>query len=220
MLKSALKGKPTDHCPICSSLEEKVTNQILGLLKKRTLEKGTIVRDQGSAPTGLYLLSRGSVRVSRINSHGKEVILDILHPGQTFGEAGLFTKSLNSDLITTNEDVEFFYLSKEDFQQILKEHPEIYQKVLGSLIQWMDKLNAIIENINTPSAKERVTGYIKRLVVDQSSSLIHLTGKKHEVALMLGLRPETFSRALSELEGVGAIKMNHKQIQVLRAEFL
>lgn len=220
MLKSALKGKPTDHCPICSSLEEKATNQILGLLQKRSLNKGIVIHHQGSGTKGLHLLSKGSVKVSRVNSHGKEVILDILHPGQIFGETGLFMESSNSDLITTNEDVEFFYLNKEDFQQILKEHPEIYQKVLNSIVQWMDKLNSIIENINTPSAKERVTGYIKRLVTDQSSPLIHLNGKKHEVALMLGLRPETFSRTLRELEDLGAIKMNHKQIQVLREEYL
>lgn len=220
MLKSALKGKPTDHCPICSSFEEKVTNQILKCLKKKVFTKSAVIYCQKSEQSGLCLLSKGTVKISRISPHGKEVILDILHPGQIFGESGLLSSSSNSDLITANEEVEFFHLTKEDFQQITSEYPQVYKKAVDSLIQWMDKLNAIIENINTPSAKERVTGYIKRLVIEQSSPLVHLNGKKHEVALMLGLRPETFSRMLSDLEEVGAIKMNHKQIQVLNHEFL
>ncbi|MGZ3773893.1 MAG: Crp/Fnr family transcriptional regulator [Pseudobdellovibrionaceae bacterium] len=220
MLKTTLKGKPTDHCPICSSLEEKVTDQILGHLQKRTLPKGVTVFGQDCNSKGLYLLSKGSVKISRISPHGKEVILDILHPGQTFGENGLLGDFTNNDLITTNEDVEMFCLPQKDFQQILAEHPEIYKKVVTSLIQWVDRLHTIIENISTPSAKERVSGYLKRLTVEQSNSLIHLSGKKHEVALMLGLRPETFSRALTDLEQSGAIKMNHKQIQVLKAGLL
>jgi len=67
------------------------------------------------------------------------------------------------------------------------------------------------------SARERVSSYLKRLYreQEQQNTLIHLAGKKHEVALMLGLRPETFSRSLAELESEGVIKMNHKQIQIL-----
>ncbi|WP_374030664.1 Crp/Fnr family transcriptional regulator [Bdellovibrio bacteriovorus] len=81
----------------------------------------------------------------------------------------------------------------------------------------MANLNNVIENINTPSAKERVWTYLCRLQTEQNKEVVQLSGKKHEVALMLGLRPETFSRALAELENDGHIKMNHKQVQILQS---
>ena len=220
MLKNILKGKPTDHCPICSSLEEKITSQILSVIKMKTFGRGHLICEQGSNVCGLFLINKGSVKVSRLSPHGKEVILDILHPGATFGEAGLLGAESLSNHITANEDSEVFFISHEDFQSILSENPELYKKVFNSLVRWMDKLNAIIENINNPSAKERVCQFIKRLGEEQNHSLIHLNGKKHEVAMMLGLRPETFSRALADLEKAEIIKMNHKQIQILKPNAL
>lgn len=220
MLKSILKGKPTDHCPICSSLEEKISTQILSVLKVKSFNKGSLICEQGSKSCGLYLISKGSVKVSRLSPQGKEVILDILHPGATFGETSLLAEEANSNHMTANDNVEVFFISHESFQSILTENPELYKKVFASMMRWMDKLNQIIENINNPSAKERVCHYLKRMSAEQGHSLIHLNGKKHEVALMLGLRPETFSRALSDLEKDDIIKMNHKQIQILKSDRL
>ena len=94
-------------------------------------------------------------------------------------------------------------------------HPELYQSVVQSLIRWMDKLHLVIENISLSSARGRVVTYLTRLEKEQQASTIRLNGKKHEVALMLGLRPETFSRTLTELETEGLIKLDHKQIHIL-----
>lgn len=220
MLKNKLTGRPTDNCPICHSLEEKITDQILSALKSKKFSRRSIICDQGGAAQGLYLISKGSVRVSRITPNGKEMILDILHPGAIFGEAGILGEDKSANQISSNEDAEVFYISHEAFQGILIENPEIYKNIFSSLVKWMDKLNSIIESINNPSAKDRVTTFLKKLSVEQNHALIHLNGKKHEVALMLGLRPETFSRVLSDLENSEIIKMNHKQIQILKLDSL
>jgi CRP/FNR family transcriptional regulator len=208
--------RPTDKCPICSTQEAVTTEQILKVLQKRTYPKHAVICEKDENCGGLYLIAEGSVRVSKITPAGKETLIQILSPGHTFGEAGLLGQEKNADTVFAAEDTQVFFIPKKDFEKILATNPDLYRSVVDSLIRWMNKLNMVIENISIASAKERVWAYLTRLQEEQQLPLIHLSGKKHEVALMLGLRPETFSRSLSELESDGAIKMNHKQIQILK----
>lgn len=209
------KDKNIANCPICSSLEEKVISELLKVIHRKSFPKNSLIFEAGEEITGIYLIIKGSVKVSKISAGGKEIVLQVLGSGKTFGEGSILGQEKNTDTFVANENTEVYVLPKKSFQEILKSNAALYQSVVGSLIRWLNNLNVVIENINTPSAKERVWMHICRLKEEQQQTLIHLEGKKHDVALMLGLRPETFSRALHELEEEGQIKMNHKQIQIL-----
>lgn len=210
-----MKEVPTTICPICSTQEEKITELILSQIQKKTFPKGTLIFGQDSNAHGFYLIQKGAVRISKISQAGKEMLIEILGPGKTFGEAGLLGQQTNADTAITAEESEIFFIPKKEFQQILTQYPVLYKSVVLSLIRWMDTLHVVIENISLTSARDRVWAYICRLQQEQNKPVLHLPGKKHDVALMLGLRPETFSRILSDLESEGLIKMNHKQIQIL-----
>lgn len=209
-----MKEKPTDNCPICSTQEEKITEQIIPLLQLKKIPKGSLIFEQEGNALGLYLIHKGSVKISKLSPSGKEMLIEILGPKKTFGEAGLLGQQKNTETATASEDTELFFIPKAELQSVLSKNPQLYHSVVQSLIRWMDKLHVVIENISLSSARDRVWSYLCRLQQEQNRPLIHLSGKKHEVALMLGLRPETFSRTLAELEAEGLIKMNHKQIQM------
>lgn len=211
-----MQKRHIDNCPICSTQEETVTEQILSVIQKKSFAKNAVIFEQQEDSQGLFLIIKGAVKISKISSNGKELVLGLLGPGKTFGESSLLGQDKQADSATASEATELFYLPKKNFQAILLQNPQLYQSVVASLVRWMSNLNQVIENINTSSAKDRVWNYLCRLQSEQPHPLIHLDGKKHEVALMLGLRPETFSRILSDLETDGIIKMNHRQIQILQ----
>ncbi|MFS4457891.1 Crp/Fnr family transcriptional regulator [Bdellovibrio sp. HCB2-146] len=213
-----MKERPTDKCPICSSHEEKVTSQVLKLLQKKQYAKNSMIFEQQEDAKGLFLVEKGSVKISKISAAGKEIVLQIVNAGNTFGEGSLLGQEKYADNATALEASTIFYLAKKDFQAILSENPSLYESVVKSLVRWMNNLNQVIENINTPSAKERVLLYLTRLREEQGQPLVQLSGKKHDVALMLGLRPETFSRTLADLEEEGVITMNHKMIQIMKSD--
>lgn len=210
-----MKDKPTDNCPICSNQEEKTTEQIIPLLQLRKFPRGSLIFEQEGNSSGLYLINKGSVKISKLSPAGKEMLIEILGPQQTFGEAGLLGQQKNTETAMASENSEIFFIPKTELQNILNKNPKLYQSVVQSLIRWMDRLHMVIENISLSSARDRVWSHLCRLQQEQNRPIIQLNGKKHEVALMLGLRPETFSRTLAELESEGLIKMNHKQIQLI-----
>lgn len=207
--------RPTDKCPICAGQEEKVVIEILSLLQKKTFAKNTLILDPSEPAGGLYLIAKGAVKISKISALGKEIVLQVLKTGATFGEGSLLGQSRPEDTVMAIEGSEVFYLPKRDLEPLMKKNPLFYQSVVASLVRWMENLNSVIENINTPLARDRVLLYLARLKKEQCQSTVRLDKKKYDVALMLGLRPETFSRTLTELEEEGLIRMNHKQIELL-----
>ena len=144
--------RPTDNCPICSTQEEKVTDQILKSVQHKTYSKNVIIFDQEQESKGLFLIHKGSIKISRISPSGKEIIIEILGPGKTVGEGGIFGNGKHSDTAMTAEETEVFFIPKEEFKLLLSENPQLYQSVLVCLVQWMDKLNSVIENtlLNQP----------------------------------------------------------------------
>jgi CRP/FNR family transcriptional regulator len=208
------------NCPICSTLEEALANEILNYLQKRSFKKDAIVLESDEASPGLFLVLDGRVKVSRLSPQGKELVLDILKEGQCFGERSALEATTQGDLVTAVSDATLYLLPREKLLELLAKHPSLYPSVLKSICNWTSHLNNVIDSIGIASARERVAAFIKRLAADQSSELVSLPHKKHEVAMMLGLRPETFSRALGEIEMDGAIKLNHRQIQIVKANLL
>lgn len=208
------------NCPICSSMEESVTNEILAHLSPLKAKKDKVILSPDIVSPGLYLIGKGRVKVFRLNSNGKELILHLLKDGDCFGEKSAMDGAPQGDFVTATTETSLFLLPREKLHDLLQKHPKLYPSVLRSICRWMDHLNGVIESISLSSARERVSVFLKRLVVEQESDLVSLPHKKHEVALMLGLRPETFSRALTEIEEQGAIKLNHRQIQVVDKNLL
>lgn len=208
------------NCPICSSMEESVTNEILAHLSPVKAKKDKVILSPDIVSPGLYLIGKGLVKVFRLNSNGKELILHLLKDGDCFGEKSAMDGAPQGDFVTATTETSLFLLPREKLHDLLQKHPKLYPSVLRSICRWMDHLNGVIESISLSSARERVSVFLKRLVVEQESDLVSLPHKKHEVALMLGLRPETFSRALAEIEEQGAIKLNHRQIQVVDKNLL
>lgn len=80
----------------------------------------------------IYLVKEGRVKLTRANSEGKEVILDILGPGEIFGELALAGEDSRSHNAAALEDALVCIISREDFEDLLKRHPQLVQmKRLG-----------------------------------------------------------------------------------------
>lgn len=201
-------------------MEESVTNEIVAHLSAVKVKRDGVILSPDVVSPGLYLIGKGRIKVFRLNSNGKELILHLLKDGDCFGEKSAVDGAPQGDFVAATADSNLFLLPREKLHELLQKHPKLYPSVLRSICRWMDHLNNVIESIGLSSARERVAVFLKRLVVEQESDLVSLPHKKHEVALMLGLRPETFSRALAEIEEQGAIKLNHRQIQIVDRNLL
>lgn len=91
-------------------------------------ERGSVVFDEGDAGDALYLVLTGKVRV-----HKRDKLIAELGERECFGEMSILDASPRSASVTAQDDLDVLKITREDFQEILAEKPEIALGVIKVL---------------------------------------------------------------------------------------
>src|SRR6478752_2134571 len=73
-----------------SALPGALADQLVGAAAVLDLKPDQVLFSRGDAPSGLYAVIDGGIRVSGVSEAGKEALLTLLEPPQWFGEVSLF----------------------------------------------------------------------------------------------------------------------------------
>ena len=73
----------------------------------------------------VFVVKKGTIKITRVNDEGKEVILALLGPGEMFGELAILDGEARSANALAQENCELYAIRSEDFLQILKDNFEI-----------------------------------------------------------------------------------------------
>jgi len=94
-------------------------------LQPRTYKAGDVIFEEGEEGQHFYLINRGQVKVSRRGPRGEQQPIATLVAGDYFGEAALLYGRRRSATIKAEGETEVLRLSKEDFDNLLRRHPQI-----------------------------------------------------------------------------------------------
>src|SRR5450759_3789557 len=86
-------------------------------------------RDEGQ---NFYIINQGKVKVLRHGSGRAPKLIATLAPGDFFGEAALLSGRRRSATVAAARDVELLRLSKENFDRLLHQFPQIRPNLLLS----------------------------------------------------------------------------------------
>ena len=113
------------------------------------LSKGTPLFVRGDLGDSMYVLVRGTLRVTTTDAEGAEIVLDILEPGATVGEMALLTGQPRTATVCAIDDAALLRLSKAGFDRLAVHHPEAMTSFARTIIprwqrvQLVDALGAV-----------------------------------------------------------------------------
>jgi len=111
--------------------------------QQRTYSAGTTLIKQGDIGVGLYILTKGRVRVTQAQDPDKaEIDLGVNGPGDVFGEMALLDDLPRSATITAIDDVTALLVPVWEFRTILRNHPDISLKLLSVLSRRLRRAQA------------------------------------------------------------------------------
>lgn len=193
----------------------------------RSLRKtrGEFIYMPGDLADFVYILKKGRVKLSVLSESGKEIAIDIIQPGEIFGEFALVDESLRSNMTQALDDVVVWVFSKHDFTKLLTTLPKLalsYIKLVGDRRRRMEKKLSDITS-------KAVSGRICELLHELSTSaaevetmapdyLVPLT--HHDVASLIGAARQTTTTVLNDLERRGIIELGRGWIRVKRLKEL
>jgi CRP-like cAMP-binding protein len=93
-------------------------------LEERHLPADTVIFERGAKPDGFYLIFKGKIKVTRPSEKGEDFLAWLI-TGDYFGEEALFENRNRSASIRTVEDTIILFLSREDFDALIKRYDKL-----------------------------------------------------------------------------------------------
>ena len=183
--------------------------------------KATIIR-QGSPTGDLFYLVSGSVTVLLEDENGHEIVMAYLHPGDFFGEIGLFNSDIGRTAVVRAK-------TRCDVAQIgygkLRSLPEIFPELLVAMSSQLASRLRMTNRKLSNLAFMDVAGRVARALIDlcnEPDAMTHPDGMqlritRQELGRIVGCSREMVGRVLKEMEASHLITSHGKTIVVLGA---
>jgi CRP-like cAMP-binding protein len=145
-----------------------------------------------------------------------EKVVEIVRPGQSFGEALMFLERPYIVFAQALADTMLLHVAKHLVFDELARDPRFARRMLSGLSQRLHGLVRDVEAYTLRSGQERVIGYLLADAVETAGepAEVHLTPGKSVIASRLNMTPEHFSRILHELAAKGLIEVNGRAVRV------
>ena len=199
-----------DRINIFSDLSEKECEFLKHICKPRNYLKNSMIILEEEYGDLVFLVKVGTIKITRVNDEGKEVILALLGPGEMFGELAILDGEARSANALAQENCELFAINKEDFLDILKHHPAVSYNVMSELAKRLRKSDQQIEALSLSDAEHRIGVSLLNLaedmgVIRKGKVTIQNLPFQQDIANMAGTSRETVSRVLKILENKNMI---------------
>ena len=120
--------------PLFRNLDETERAQILIIGQVRTFGAGRVIFREGDAGDGLFILLKGSVRISKRSVTGEEA-LAVLEPPAFFGEMALIDFSARAADAIANDPSELFFIPLKELRSLIEAHHPLALKILYALCE-------------------------------------------------------------------------------------
>lgn len=189
-------------------------------------KKGQTIFFQGNPPFGLYCISTGKIKVSKIGNDGKESIVRIAGPGDILGHRSLFSKEPYTATATVIEDSAICFLDKNFIYSIIKSRPEVSLQLIERLSKDMGMAEARSASMSQKSARERLAELFLHFIKSYGEEIqngdvkLNIKLNRDEIASIVGTAHETIIRLISEFKSEGILRQEGKTLIVIDQEKL
>lgn len=205
--------------PLFASLTDAEMQALAARTSRRRFEKDEQLFAEDDPCSGLFLVATGKVRIFKLSPSGREQILAIEGPGSSFAELPVFDGGNYPAAASALEDTEVLFISRKDFQNFCREHPDVGLKVIAVVGSRLRRLVGIIEELSFTTVRQRLIALILRLAQASNTHSkkgihIELTKSHQDLASELGTVRELVSRNLGRLQAEGFLDVEGRQIVV------
>lgn len=201
--------------PLFQDLSEEVIKEAMNRLKVRQHPPDKLLLIEEDWGNSIHLIVQGWVKVRTYNYEGKEVTLNILGPGDIFGEMALLLSSPRSSDVLSLTAVVIGTLPAADFMSLLQSENLVGLGLAKLMAKRLQQLNRRLRMREADSVA-RVVDILLFLAEGQGQSSakgIEIPKLTHqELASLSGLSRETVTRAMSKLEKKGLIERSSQNL--------
>jgi CRP-like cAMP-binding protein len=203
--------------PIFCDLEPEALDQLCRYAKQVTLKRGATLFSKGDPGNSLYAVVSGSVKMSITSSDGRSAILNLIGPGEIFGEISLLDGLVRSADAIANTNCEMFVIDRREFIPFVRSQPTLAMKFIELLCSRLRWTSDQVEQIILQNLPGRLASALIRLSEKHKAAsgnrTIAIT--QQEISEMVGMTRESINKQLRVWAGRDWVRLEHGAIVVL-----
>ena len=220
---------------IFSSMADDELEKLKEISRLKKYNKGENIFFDTEPYVGFYFVTKGLIKIYKISRDGREHILHIVGPYNTFAEVPLFENlgEIHSEgfrypanCSALEDGTEVILVPARSFSEMIEVNRKMCLKMISGFARRLRYLTHHIEDITLKDVTKRVAGFVlsefnSRNDKDRERSLsISLGISKNDLAALLGTIPETLSRTFKKLSEESILEVDGKKIEIINLKKL
>lgn len=208
--------------PIFSDLEPEALDQLCRYAKHITAKRGATIAAKGEPGNSLFAVVSGTVKISSSSPDGRNAILNIIGPGEIFGEIAVLDGAPRTADATANTNCELYIIDRRDFLPFVRSQPALAMKFIELLcarLRWTSQQveQVILQNLPGRLASA-LLGLTEERKLDSGSGTLAIT--QQEISEMVGMTRESINKQLRAWAARSWVRLEHGAIVVRNVEAL
>ena len=215
--------EPIAEIPLISFLPEAQRELVVRAGRERSLKRGEVLFHEGDPAEALFAVTAGQMKLVRYSPRGKEMLLHLVHPGQTFADAALFGEQTYPATAVAVAPTCLWCLSRQRLERLIRSSPELGVAMVASVSLWTRRLAAKLELLTQRRVEERLAIYLlSRSESDavKAGDAVELGEPRNLIAAQIGTGPEVLSRCFRRLEDEGLLAAEADRVRILAPDRL
>jgi CRP/FNR family transcriptional regulator, dissimilatory nitrate respiration regulator len=184
------------------------------------IDRGGRLFSVGEPCNEFHVVLAGQMKLFALSASGQEKVIELISPGQSFGEALMFTNRpyiINAEALA---DSLILTVQKDAVLREIESDPRFALRMLAGISRRLHGLVHDVESYSLQSGVQRVIGYLlgdseaESADAEQGVRVVRLPVSKATIASRLSLTPEYFSRVLHELTEQQLIEVDKRDIRI------
>jgi CRP/FNR family transcriptional regulator, cyclic AMP receptor protein len=208
--------------PIFCDLDPEALDQLCRYAKHSSLKRGATIVSKGDPGNSLIAVISGTVKISVSSPDGRSAILNLIGPGETFGEIAVLDGLARTADATANTNCEIYVIDRRDFLPFVRSQPALAMKFIELLCKRLRWTSDQVEEVILQNLPGRLASALLRLTEKDKLAprgrTIAIT--QQEISEMVGMTRESINKQLRAWATRNWVRLEHGAIVVLNAEML
>lgn len=189
--------------------------------RRHTIHRGTIIFSEEDQPDGAFLLSSGRVKLSRLTQSGREILLEIVEPGDIFGLHEVLLGTTRTTTAATLTDSQIIRIGSSEIEETLRGSPKLVRGILQALLRRMVSMERRMESLMTQTVPRRLGHALLELARSEGNGHGSFVGLTHQdLGNLVGTSRETVSLFLARFRQSGWVATERGRIRILDSKGL
>jgi CRP-like cAMP-binding protein len=199
--------------------------RLAALARTRVYKARETIVEKGDPPRELFVLLRGRAKVLTRGVEGADAALNVMGPGQVFGEVAILDGQPRSASVVALEECEIAVVDVQAFRDFLASSPPVALKLLGVLAGRVRELTTRLEDRVFLDVPARLAKQLLWLAENHgertaAGAQIEVRLSQQELGDLIGATRESVNKYLNEWTRSGVLKQSRDGVEIFDLDAL